>query len=310
MFRNGSRIVLLASSISKTIGPKRNSIGYVINSSDSFTLIPYPESPLFAASYLDVMFTRYGKERKPRCEYYGIMALCPAFCSEVSKTPDAEQYAKTLLEGITNGTLSKDGCWERALVQFVNKKRAAVAVALPALSYRLEDMERVPFVHAQAWVESLLRNPRFAMHCRHWYNHKRHKLINVKAGMLRWIADAHTSKKSKKDLLEWAAGSVANRSCLITIIRKLDAIGHHKGLERHIDYFVKSLANKGSYVDPRGSIKLDNYLNILMQNFFEPNILERKEGLLTISENSAVLMDTTVGMRKVRDVMLSLVPKG
>lgn len=309
MFRNGSRIVLLASSVSQTLGPKRYSIGYVINSSDNYLVVPNPTLPVFVASYVDIMFARYGKENKARCEYCGVLALCPAFNTEIAHGQPAKAYGKEVLKLlIKTATLRKDPSWTKTLADFTGKFRASIAVVAPALSYEAADMQTVPFVHMQAWAESLIRNNRFLLSCREWYNSGMYKVLGISEGLIRWIGDSHGSKKSKKDLFEWAASSPAARSEFIFALKKLDSVGHRRGLERHLSYFQRSLA-KRSYLDFKGQMRFENYINILMQNFFEPQVLERKEVCIGEDENSAVLMDTTVGMRKIRDVMLSLVPK-
>jgi hypothetical protein len=257
---------------------------------------------------MDIMFARYGKEKKTRCEHYNVIAICPAFDQNVHKLDEIAGVAKELAIELKSGRLYRESCWKQVQKDFAGQNRAAVAVVVPASSHAVADMQELPFVHVQAWAESLIRNGNFILNVRKLYNIGLFNALGLQEGLLRWISDAHSSKKSKTGLLEWAAGDKTRRAEFIAALKKLDTVGHRRHLEKHLAYFKKQLEKK-AYLGFRGYIKFESYLDILFQNFFEPNILERKEALIGKDKDSAVLMDTTVGMRKVRDVMLSLVPK-
>lgn len=297
MFTAGTRIVLQASSLAKEKGPKRGSIGYVINAGDLYEIPPI-DNRQFAASCIEVMFSRYGLEKRNRCEHRPVMSILPLF-----KTGEPIVDFEEVLDHLAKDDLRSNISWRHVLNNFFDRAitpNALVGVAIPALSLDARNMSEL---QSQAWSESLLRSKRFIESCRRCYTTRRFEALGIDETLLRWLADAHLSKVAKLSLSGWVEKDKTNRQKFITALRKLDSIYHRRETSGHLRFFDKVCASKAV---GKGHME---FMRLMTQHFFEPGMLERKEVLLTEKKQEQVLIDAARGMRKVRDTMLSLVPK-
>ena len=311
MLSIGSRVTLLASSVvGKSIGPKRGSIGYVISPSEP-GLKHIKGLPSFQVSHLSLMFSRFGLEKKARCEYRSVLNIFPSFNGEIDSLKGFEDRIQNFLSGLIDGNFSKHPFWKDFAMEITGNPNQIIVVTAPALNSKPVDMSTRPFGWSQAWIESLIRSEPFILTARTALTDKMIAKIKIPEKLTRWVIDAHSDKKAKLTLMEWAASNKEQRNEMVELLRRLHAVSNRRWIDNHLRFFT-SRVSKGACVRLVSNVavpKATNFTKLVSQYMFEPNVLERKEAVIGENKDRGVLMDTVMAMKRVRDLMLSLVPK-
>jgi hypothetical protein len=168
MFEPGTKVILVESSLHKTIGPRKGSIGYISNCSFTRAIPTITEgfgSFSVIASLCEIIFIRFGFEEHGRIERKHVISVFPLlkngklFNRDNKKEPNTdcsiEKHVKDLCNMISS---QKDSyLWEN--VRDTCEVSSSVPVVLIApLSYDTTDLTTCKDVEFRAWVTSYLNN--------------------------------------------------------------------------------------------------------------------------------------------------------
>lgn len=300
MFSAGTRVYTCSSSIiGKKLGPKRHSLGYISSSGTALFVSYIKGFPIkdqcFVLFPLEIVFTKYGKEEKQRCETRGFLQILPVFVYEESATITKIQE----IIGILNrGELSKNSHWYDIASDYINNplNMGTVIPVGHTSASRMSDNE------TRAWVTSILRNPSF----RHLIRTHRYlpTLQAVVAGdLLVWLSNAVMSNSARKDLLRWADEETPHMEALLESIQCINTV------------FCRGMHNDNCGTTAakikKGKIKNINLFSswLLADLFQDENIIKGKENIAYDSPIGSKLTNLTKCMRPVRATYLTIKPK-
>lgn len=149
MFRTGSKIVIVASSKKKGIGPKRGSEGYIGRRyilPAQLVFIKYG----IVASVFDVFFSRYGFEKKTRCEAKKMILVFPIINNNIG---DTKAQVKSLVKRICSP--KSNDMWNNIRHALSCGSQTQIAVGVPSLN-TITDLHKVSILEFTAWVESIV----------------------------------------------------------------------------------------------------------------------------------------------------------
>jgi len=295
MFQAGTRVYVLGSSVAgKKLGPKRHSLGYISNTNMAYIMQPVKNFPidkqLFVLFPLKVVFTRYGKENRERCEHRDFLHVMPLFSDSPHKVNAGR--IQEVLRILRGGELSKNSMWYDVGCNYSNNPNN-LGTLLPIRDNIVSELKGN---EALAWVESILRNDTF----KHLLSHNKnlptlHAIANT--DVVNWVSNALRGSSPRRDLLRWATDEASNMRQLVRTLRCLTT-----AFEKRIS---KSQENIKSV-----SLESNSYLTWLMDKMFHDErtldhkmVIARKLGL------SSALQHMTKNNKLVRDTYLSLKPK-
>ena len=160
MFRTGSKIVIVASSKSKGLGPKRGSEGYIGNKLAENIFVEYG----FVATIFDVFFTRYGFEKGTRNERKRLLFVYPI--SKGSSEP-VETQIKSMIKRVQSP--KSKSMWEEVRHEMskhsvspfepnVTVSNTQIALAVPTLTSTtdLSKVNETELIKIRKEIERLL----------------------------------------------------------------------------------------------------------------------------------------------------------
>lgn len=305
MFSAGTRVYTCSSSIiGKKLGPKRHSLGYISSSGAAHFVNYVRDFPIKEQSFvlfpLEIVFTKYGKEEKQRCETRGFLQILPVFTTSVYEESVTIKKIQEIIGILNRGELSKNSHWYNIASNYVNNplNMGTVIPVGHTSASRMSDNE------ALAWVTSILRNPNF----RHLIRTHRH-LPTLKAvvtdDFLTWFSNAVTSSHIRKDLLRWANEETPHMEALLESIQCINTI------------FCRGMHNDSCGITAtkikKGKIKNINLFSswLLADLFQDENIIKGKENIVYGSpiDSNSKLTNLTKCMRSVRATYLTIKPK-
>lgn len=222
MFPAGTRVYVCSSAIiGKKFGPKRHSLGF-ISGRDGASLVKFVKNfPLKNQSFvlipLKIVFTRYGKEEKSRCESREFIQILPVF-SNIQDPTIVINRTKKIISTFDDGDLAKNPGWND-VVRHYTKGSRNIGTVIPI------DCEGAALMNeneTKAWVNSILHDSNFR------------NIISINRGLptlrklaghpdlLIWVSNAVRKSKARQDLLLWAADDPENMERLVILLRGIN----------------------------------------------------------------------------------------
>jgi hypothetical protein len=170
MFEPGTKVILVESSLHKTIGPRKGSIGYVSNCSFTRTIPAITEgfgSFNVVASLCEIVFIRFGFEEHGRVERKHVISIFPLIKNgNLFNKDNKKETIKESICGIDKHV--KDLCnmiasqkdsylWENIRDNCEVSSSVPVALIVP-LSYDTTDLTTCKDVEFKAWITSYLNS--------------------------------------------------------------------------------------------------------------------------------------------------------
>lgn len=305
MFSIGERVRVLRSSVEGKAGPRRNSLGYVSNVGKVY-LLPCNLGRVMVAS-VQVIFSRYGNERRVRCERRDFLNVFP-IAGEASLTSpdlgtpltpsDVEKFVKA-----SNPREFRKDFWQRELIPALqpghHKGKGGIAgIIVPAESSDKLSLLEASQEECKAYIESMLRNRSITLLAGHAGEHIG-TIKNVIEHLLWHIYSAHTKKTVKSSLIRWAFLNKENLAALLATLTIISTI-HRTSNERAEIGVLRG--DKG-----RAMITSESCVNNCASGMFQPGSLERKETALNPEKTSVRYIISN--MCVVRNTLLSLAKK-
>jgi len=146
MFLPGTKVVVVASGVKKSSGPRVGSLGYYIDGQEGHY---FPECNCYAASSR-VAFVRYGYEEKPRFEIKEFIFFVPVKDDETPKSKSYKKWATKILEEFD----SKDKL-DIAMNYSSNSPKSTYYGVLAPITTDLRNLQEVEW---KAWLTSMVMN--------------------------------------------------------------------------------------------------------------------------------------------------------
>jgi len=202
MFDLGTKIVILASTRKKGVGPRKGSVGYASALQNRGTFDHFA----LAATLNEVFFFRYGFETQQRLEKKAIISVFPIIKPEQG---DIHSQVRSVVKRIHSPKSSK--VWDEIRAYFDVVPRVPITLAAP-LSCCRTNMSEASKKEFYAWMESLLLSSNLGSH--HIANAKMPSLSMDTLEMIRnmimdrgykqsRMEDFTSSDKYKKQTLEF-----------------------------------------------------------------------------------------------------------
>jgi hypothetical protein len=258
------------------------------------------------------MFSRYGFEKKVRCENRDIINVLPVFFEKVANPKEA--VSRVIDRLIKTKELSVSPFFQHKIQRHFNmgynthkSKEYTACVLAPAGPYAVQDLRLYSEHETRAWIEALIRNVNFVRSIKSSVRHKMFEFPDAYKTshyheVLRWIADCRKDKKYKDSLFRWVNDSLANVETITEILVKLGIIFARRRNENAIKYFAGH-ADSGKY----GPSHHARFTRDLVRNMYEPDVLKQKGGLA--KKGLSHHKEITSSILAARDITLSLVPK-
>lgn len=299
MFPAGTRVYVCSSSITgKKLGPKRHSLGYVSDSNTARHINSIKNFPFAEQSFLfvplQIVFTKYGKEKRHRLETRSFFNIIPTFTNSNTNNKDkCPKRINEILEHFNKGELSKNQHWLDWLELVEDTIPPTIGVVIPMRSPTKMDIDE-----SKAWVISILKNESFKR-----LVVKNRSLHMSSDPVLVWLANAVKHSSPRRDLLLWAEDDPKNMCALICHIRRLNATFDKRMLERSMRYMKRGL-------ESGGGINTNNFINWYINHMLsDESILARKREIINPRNISSSLINLAVGVDRVRTAYLTLRPK-
>ena len=145
MFDLGTKIVILASTRKKGVGPRKGSLGYASSCQNRGTFDQYG----LAATLNEVFFFRYGFETQERVEKKAIISIFPIIKPDQG---DIHDQVRSLVKRVYSPKSSQ--VWDEIRAYFDVVPRVPITVAAPLNCHRT-DLSKVGTKEFYAWLESL-----------------------------------------------------------------------------------------------------------------------------------------------------------
>ena len=299
MFSAGTKVSVCCSAISgKKMGPKCHSLGYISGSSTAHYINYNKMFPIKNQSFiifpLTIIFTRYGKETKQRCEARSFLQLVPA-----SADPPSTVKSKKIEEIISilkGDELSKNPLWYDIACNYSNEP-SHIGVAIPTNS---KGVSRLEGNEARAWIISILRCEPF----RNLIMKNRHLptlRAMISSDLLVWISNAVKGSNPRRDLLSWADDEQGNMEALLAALRRLMTTFDKR---MHINSLRDIKHHFGS-----GNIDTNAYVTWLVGGMFDDVIFKSKLKMADGLPIGNSLRNITKNLETTRSVYQTLSPK-
>ena len=298
MFSAGTKVYVCCSSVTgKKLGPKRHSLGYISGGNTAYFINYNKAFPIknqaFIIFPIKIVFTKYGKEEKKRCEAREFLHILPVFVSPPEKVNVGK--IEEVIRVLQGDELSKNSVWYDIGCNY-NNDPSSIGTVIPVGSAGTAQLEGN---EARAWITSLLRHDTF----RHLIIHNKNlpTLKNiVNNDILIWLSNAVKGSNARRDLLRWAEDDSDHMRSLIRALRMLTIIFDKRGHDQSLTVFDKL----------KGNPDMQSYLSWLTKGLFEEKstLLKKVEIAKKISLDSS-LANITKSIHLVRSTYLSLKPK-
>jgi hypothetical protein len=298
MFPAGTRVYVVGSAIAgKKLGPKRHSLGYVSNTNMAYIIQPVSNFPipkqLFVVFPMQIVFTRFGREKKQRHEYKNFLHIMPLFAEDPHEVNDNK--IQEIMRVLKGGELSRNSSWCEMARNFINDPNN-IGTLIPVANTsvcRLEGKE------ALAWFLSIIRNSQFRnLLTKHKY------LPTLQSAaqdieVMNWVSNALKGSSPRRDIMNWAEDSKDNMDRLICTIRRVNVA------------FETRIGNLQKNLQPQEvSHESNSYLTWLMDKMLTDQTLSDSKLIKAKSLGlSKALVNMTLNSKKVRNIYLTLKPK-
>jgi len=305
MFSAGTRVYACSSAVTgKKLGPKRHSLGYISNNGSTYYIKYVRDFPIKNQAFmfipLTIVFTRYGKEEKQRCETRDFLQILPIF--EVGKEPQAiSKLTEQIISILNGGELSKNAYWRDLCKNYVDDP-INIGTVLP-IGYA--KVSKIPDDDADAWVSSIIRNKFFGQILKIKKNRDLPALRNLAGDseLLIWISNAMRLNKTRQDLISWSKADPKNMIRMIGLLQRLN-IAFNK---RIFDNDLKD----GTTMLKKGPVRIDSFLTWLINGLFsDERIIIRKGDIIKRSSRcTRAQNDLARNLETTRSTYLNLKPK-
>jgi hypothetical protein len=157
MFESNTKVIVLASSSSKNIGPKYGSVGYVVSSGSPIYIQKLPIGNGVAISLSDILFIRYGFGKERAAERRLILNIFPIFTKPLQKGSTISKEMNKLLRNFSKYEFNEEPWFGIKASQVPNPSKLIVAVLAPLKSTG-EDLVSCSEMEFEAWFNSYARN--------------------------------------------------------------------------------------------------------------------------------------------------------
>lgn len=233
MLLAGTRVYACCSAITgKKLGPKRYSLGYVSDNTESYYIKYVKNFPIknqtFMFTPLKIVFTRYGKEEKQRNETRDFLQILPLFDS--SKLPDTiPDTIKQIVSVFNSGELSKNNYWRDLCNNYI-PDGSHIGTIIPV---RHTSAAKMDSKGTEAWMSSILQNRQFrALISANKYLQTL-KDMTCDIDLFVWIANAVNKGSARRDLYRWASEEQENTERLATILRRINTAFNKRMLDQN-----------------------------------------------------------------------------
>jgi hypothetical protein len=163
MFDPGTKVILVESSLHKTVGPRKGSIGYISNSPNTRIIPIITEgfsSFSVVAALCEIIFIRFGFEERGRMERKTVISVFPVVKngSFLNKNDGEIDFGATKhMKDLCNMIVSqKDSySWENVRDVYGASNNVPIVLATP-LSYDATDLTTCDEIEFKAWLSSYL----------------------------------------------------------------------------------------------------------------------------------------------------------
>jgi len=299
MFSAGTKVYVHSSSITgKKLGPKRHSLGYISDTTPAVFVNYIKGFPIknqsFVLSSNKIVFTRYGREQKERCETREFVQVIP-----VSSNGMNNSEIKKVMEILDSGELSKNRCWYDTACNYYNDP-TNIGIIIPVKHIRAAKMKDNEM---DTWINSILHNQNFSFLLRH---NRRKFLIrkDVNGDIVSWLASASFGSQPRRELLAWAKNDESNMKNLIDCMRYLNIAFSKRMFDSNIKNIEKVIHPSGKVTD------LTLYAGWITKGLFEAdNLLRRKEKILKTLPINTSMLNLSKCIHLAHDTYLTIKPK-
>lgn len=230
MFDSGTKVVVLASSHRGPTGVKKGSVGFFHQLIENGRVVRDREQKVYAVP-AQVIFTRYGFEKKSRCEKKKVMLLLPEVDSNYS---DVSGQVAKLSRRIQSG---KNELWNRArkLCGEVGDKTPAVMMVPAGIDERTID--NMQSIEVCAWMEAILTNDKMI----HWLMAAtQDRYINrsfhpeLTEDVVYFLREVATDKSARMNV---ATAPYEHRKPTLTSIRLADMVCQRAEISSVVEFF-------------------------------------------------------------------------
>jgi hypothetical protein len=305
MFSAGTRVYACSSAITgKKLGPKRHSLGYVSNSGTTYHVKYVRDFPIknqtFMFTPLTIVFTRYGKEEKQRCETRDFLQILPVF-ENGREQQTISETVKQIISIFNGGELSKNTHWRSLCNNYVNDP-TNIGTVLPVGCTKPGTMSKND---SNAWVSSIIRNKHFRQLIKIKKNRELPAFKNLVADseLPIWLANAMRLNKTRHDLISWSKADPKNMIRLIGVLRRLNIVFNKRMFDNNMKDGTTMLDN--------GSVRIDPFLTWLSNELLsDERIIIRKGGIIKGSRKCLGTHNNLArNLRVTRSTYLNLKPK-
>jgi len=301
MFSAGTRVYICSSAVAgKKLGPKRHSLGYVSDNNAVSTIKYVKNFPMgnqsFVVTPLKIVFTRYGKEEKQRCERRDFLQILPIFDKDRGSAATVK-LTKEVISVFNDGELSKNPFWKELGANYVSVS-ANIGSVIPIGHRKIAEITTGN--ETKAWISSILHNQLFLNLIKNNRNLQTLKHLTNDDDLFVWLSNASRKSSTRHDLLHWAEEHTNNMKRLVRILR-CTTIAFDK---RVLDFETRS----ANIMLDKSSFRTSSFFNWLINRLFDDeSIMSRKENAVNsaIGSKPSHLIFTR-NMRSVRSTYLNL----
>jgi len=300
MFSAGTRVYVYSSSLSKKLGPKRHSVGYISSCENTFVIQNVANFPIkdqaFIMSIAKVIFTRYGKEEKERYEARDFLNIIPTFVQEYKGSVSTR--VTEVLDIFNNNGLD-GGAWETAASDYMSHSISACGTLIPLSCNNIEDIRGKDFT---AWVTAILRNEHFTYILKTSRNLPTLNVVTDNKKLLMWAANAARSQSARRDLLRWATDDTDHMRQLVELFQTVRTIFNLR---------IKMTADKNmkSHLNNHGSVDIHHLAHWYIDNMFEDSQFKDKHKKFALKGKGSSISAFVTTMPEIRSTYLTLKPK-
>jgi len=252
----------------------------------SFVLIP-----------LHIVFTRYGKEEKRRCETREFLQILPVSLTSVYEESVTVKRIQDIIKILNKGELFKNSNWHNMACNY-SSNPLNIGTVIPVGHTnvtRMDDNE------AKAWIVSILRNPSFGQLVR-THRHLPTLKALVTDDLLAWVSNAVRSSSARNDLLRWAEDEPQHMRTLLRDVQCINAV-FCRGVHNSSMKAMKNMIMKGRVKD----INPFSFW-LLTELFQDESIIKEKENIVYGASIGNNFTNLTKCMRPIRNTYLTIKP--
>lgn len=301
MFSVGTRVYVYSSSVSKKLGPKRHSLGYVSSCENSYVIHNVEGFPIknqdFIITSVKVVFSRYGREEKNRCETRDFLNIVPAFTRGYGNGLD--QRVTTVLDIFNNSTeLATNDSWRSAASNLVSGKISGFGTLIPLSCGNAEAMAGENLV---VWLNSILKNEYFIYLIKSNKNLPTLQAVVSNKVLLGWTANAARSNTARSDLLKWAGTDKHHMNELVELLQIIRAIFDKRVVLTSTHSIIVQAASN--------NLNLQTFINWYVRGMFTDNLFDRRCDNFPTEYVAREINSIIKTMPTVRNAYLTLKPK-